>query len=95
MLDILVTEVVLDCPRVAAIVGRFVAASMAQHVRMSLEGEAGLGTEPCDHPTYTDANRVFSMVRRIESRKEDRHSPKPSFRFCHFYKNGKGGKRDD
>ena len=51
VLDIFVPEVVLDCPRVAAIVGELVAAGMAQHVRMNLEREAGLDAKPSDHPT--------------------------------------------
>src|SRR5664279_2849660 len=51
VLDILMPKVVLDCAGVASIVGEFIAAGMAQHVRMNLEREAGLDAQPCDHPT--------------------------------------------
>src|ERR1035437_2017604 len=51
VLDIFVSEIMLDCAGVVAIVGELVAAGMAQHVRMNLEREAGLDAQPCDHPT--------------------------------------------
>lgn len=40
-------KVVLDCAGVASIVSEFIAAGMAQHVRMNLEREAGLDAQPC------------------------------------------------
>src|SRR5665213_225740 len=51
VLNVSVSEIMLDCAGVAAIVGEFIAAGMAQHVRMNLEREAGLDAQPCNHPT--------------------------------------------
>jgi hypothetical protein len=57
VLDIFVSEIMLDCAGVASIVGEFIAAGMAQHVRMNLEREAGLDAQPCDHPTLNGTLR--------------------------------------
>jgi hypothetical protein len=51
VLDVSVSEIMLDCAGVASIVGEFIAAGMAQHVGVNLEREAGLDAQPCDHPT--------------------------------------------
>ena len=51
MLDVSVSEIMLDRAGVAAIVGEFIAAGMAQHVGMNLERETSLDAQPCDHPT--------------------------------------------
>src|SRR5271154_2120973 len=40
----------LDCPGVVALVGKGVAAGVAEHVRMGLEIEAGAGCGALDHP---------------------------------------------
>ena len=41
MLDVLVPEVSLQCPRVVASVGQCVAAGMSKHVWMGFEAELG------------------------------------------------------
>jgi hypothetical protein len=40
----------LNCPRVVALVGKGVAAGVAEHVRVCLQVEAGSGSRPLDHP---------------------------------------------
>jgi hypothetical protein len=43
------TEIRLDRARVMAIIGEFVAAGMAEHVRMVLKAQLGLAASPLDH----------------------------------------------
>src|SRR5262249_22245002 len=50
VLDILVPEVVLQCPRVVAVIGKFEPAGVAKHVRMHAEWHLGGLPEPRNHP---------------------------------------------
>src|SRR5262245_16956312 len=54
MLDVLVAEVVLQGPRVVAIIGQFEPAGMAKHVRMDREWHLGGLSEALDEPVETD-----------------------------------------
>jgi hypothetical protein len=47
VLDILVTEVVLQSTSIVAVVGELEAASVTKHVRMDGEGHLGGLAEPC------------------------------------------------
>jgi hypothetical protein len=48
VLNVLVPEVVLQCPRVMTIVGKLEAAGMAQHVGMHGKGHLGGLAQPCN-----------------------------------------------
>ena len=54
VLDVLVPEVVLQGPRVVAIVGELEAAGVAKHVRMDREWHLGSLAEALDEPMETD-----------------------------------------
>src|SRR6516162_8055173 len=54
VLDVLVPEVVLQGPRVVAIIGQFEATGMAKHVRVDREWHLGSLTEALDKPVETD-----------------------------------------
>src|SRR5262249_61799157 len=54
VLDVLVSEVVLQGPRVVAIVGELEPAGMAKHVRVDREWHLGSLTEALDKPVETD-----------------------------------------
>jgi hypothetical protein len=47
VLDVLVTEIVLQGAGIVAVVGELEAAGMAQHVRMDCKRHLGGLTEPC------------------------------------------------
>ena len=49
MLDLSVAEVVLNRPGIAAIIGEFKAAGVAEHVRMNGELHIGLPSRPNHH----------------------------------------------
>jgi hypothetical protein len=44
-----VAQIVLDCPRILAVIGQLVAAAMAQHVAVDQEREACCLSGPGDH----------------------------------------------
>src|SRR6516162_8794055 len=54
VLDVLVAKVVLQGPRVVAIVGELEPAGMAKHVRVDREWHLGSLTEALDQPVETD-----------------------------------------
>ena len=54
VLDGPVAEVVLDRPRVMAVIGKFKAASVAEHVRMHAEWHLRGLAEPLKHPAEAD-----------------------------------------
>ena len=54
MLNVLVPEVVLQGPRVVAIIGELEPAGMAEHVRVDRKWHLGGLTEALDKPVETD-----------------------------------------
>src|SRR5262249_50326888 len=50
VLDVLVPEVMLQRPRVVAVIGKFEPAGVAEHVRMHAEWHFGGLSEPRNHP---------------------------------------------
>ena len=54
VLDVLVAEVVLQCPCIVAIGGEFEPTGMAKHVRMDGEWHLGGLPEALDEPVETD-----------------------------------------
>lgn len=53
MLNVLMTEIRLQGARVVSVVRELVAACVPQHVRMHLEAQLGLPTQPLDHAGKT------------------------------------------
>src|SRR5215470_5275795 len=56
VLNVFVPEVMLQCPRVVAVVGELKTTGMAQHVRMDWEGHLGGLPDALDEPV--EANRA-------------------------------------
>src|SRR5262249_22965690 len=54
VLNVLVPEVMLQSPRVVAVVGELESAGMAKHVRVDRERHLGGLPEPLDKPVETD-----------------------------------------
>jgi hypothetical protein len=64
MLDIPVAEVSLQGSSVVSLVGKRVTASMAQHVRMSLEAKTRFAPSPLDHAGKACSGEGCSAFRR-------------------------------
>src|SRR5664279_5170315 len=52
VLEVAVSQVLLDCPRILPVVGQFVSGGVAQHMWVNLERDAGLAPSPFDDLTY-------------------------------------------
>ena len=76
MLDVLVPEIGLQCPRVVAPVRQGIAAGVPKHMRVRLERQLGGLTRPLNHASEPGRRED---ERELGSRQ--RHSARP--RFCY------------
>jgi hypothetical protein len=85
VLDIPVAEVNLHGSGVVALVGKRVAASKAQHVRMGLEAKTSLAPSPLDHASKASGGEAAPRhVNRCNTEATSGYPARPSQRLPHL-----------
>ena len=69
VLDVAVSQVLLDRPRILPVVGQFVSCGVAQHMWVNLERDAGLAPSPVDDLAYCiDGERSLALADKYVGR---------------------------